>query len=79
MSDAGVLLFLLANDVDILPGCLGSGARGLGYNMLQGFCDAGAAGAAIIDVLQEDGDAAVKALKSDFGVRASFYKVVCRS
>jgi sorbose reductase len=53
-----------------------SGARGLGYEMTRAFCEAGAAGVGILDVLQEHGETAVKELNEDFGVSASFYKVV---
>jgi len=54
------------------------GARGLGYQMLRGLCEAGAAGVAIIDVLEEFGNEAVKEINKDFGVPASFYKVDVR-
>ncbi|KAF9507148.1 hypothetical protein BS47DRAFT_1488988 [Hydnum rufescens UP504] len=54
------------------------GARGLGYEMLRAFCEAGAAGAAIIDVLQEYGEEAIKEIHAEFGIPASFYRVDVR-
>ncbi|KAG8930935.1 hypothetical protein FRC02_003453 [Tulasnella sp. 418] len=53
------------------------GARGLGYEMLTAFCEAGAEGAAIIDILQ-DGDSAVKELNDAFNIPVSFYRVDVR-
>ncbi len=52
------------------------GARGLGFDILRGFCQAGAAAVGILDVLEDLGDAAVKILKEEFGIPALFYKVV---
>jgi len=54
------------------------GARGPGFEMLRAFCEAGAAGAAILDVLQEHGEEAIKELNADFGIPASFYRVDVR-
>ncbi|KAF8322609.1 NAD(P)-binding protein [Clavulina sp. PMI_390] len=54
------------------------GARGLGFEMLRGFCEAGAAGIAILDVLQEHGEEAIKEINTDFGIPASFYRVDVR-
>jgi len=47
--------------------------------MTRAFCEAGAAGVGILDVLEEFGQTAVNELKEDFGVKASFYKVVSRT
>jgi len=54
------------------------GARGLGYEILRAFCEAGCAGIAIIDVLQEHGEEAIKEIHADFGIPASFYRVDVR-
>jgi len=66
--------FSLAGKVVVVTG----GARGLGYEMLRGFCQAGATGVAIIDVLQEFADAAIDKLTKEFGVTAIFQKVDVR-
>lgn len=55
-----------------------SGARGLGFNMAEGFCQAGLKGIAILDVLTEHGDSAVRELFKKYHVPAQFYKVDVR-
>ncbi|KIO25059.1 hypothetical protein M407DRAFT_94541 [Tulasnella calospora MUT 4182] len=54
------------------------GARGLGYEMIRGFCQAGATAIGILDVLEDLGAESIGSLKSEFGVQASFYKVDVR-
>lgn len=66
--------FNLSERIAVVTG----GARGLGYEMARGLCEAGLAGIAIVDVLEEFGDSAVKQLHTDFGLTAKFYKVDVR-
>ncbi|KAH8922251.1 NAD(P)-binding protein [Atractiella rhizophila] len=66
--------FELKGKVAVVTG----GARGLGYEMARALCEAGLAGIAIVDILQEFGEAAIKELHADFGLTASFYKVDVR-
>jgi len=66
--------FSLKGKVVVVTG----GARGLGFDILRGFCQAGAAAVGILDVLEDLGDAAVKILKEEFGIPALFYKVDVR-
>jgi len=54
------------------------GARGLGYEMARSLCEAGLTGIAIVDILQEFGEIAIKELHADFGLTASFYHVDVR-
>ncbi|KEI37008.1 uncharacterized protein L969DRAFT_90064 [Mixia osmundae IAM 14324] len=46
--------------------------------MARALCEAGLAGIAIVDILQEFGETAIKELHADFGLTASFYKVDVR-
>ncbi|KAA1115897.1 hypothetical protein PGTUg99_017902 [Puccinia graminis f. sp. tritici] len=46
--------------------------------MARGLCEAGLAGIAILDILQEFGESAIKELHADFGLTASFYRVDVR-
>ncbi|KAI5807430.1 hypothetical protein DFH27DRAFT_319439 [Peziza echinospora] len=66
--------FCLDGKVAVVTG----GARGLGYCMSEALCDVGLKAIAILDVLQEHGDAAVTDLKERFNVQAQFYKVDVR-
>ncbi|KAA1080692.1 hypothetical protein PGT21_017322 [Puccinia graminis f. sp. tritici] len=66
--------FELTGKVAVISG----GARGLGYEMARGLCEAGLAGIAILDILQEFGESAIKELHADFGITASFYRVDVR-
>ena len=50
----------------------------MGYCMSEALCDVGLKAIAILDVLEEHGDAAVKALEAQFKVKAQFYKVDVR-
>jgi len=55
------------------------GARGLGYEMLRGYCQAGIAAAGILDIIQENGEVAVKQLNKDYPeVKVVFHKVDVR-
>ncbi|KAG8961852.1 hypothetical protein FRC05_005684 [Tulasnella sp. 425] len=53
-------------------------ARGLGYEMIRGFCQAGAKAVGILDVLVDVAEESINSLKNEFGVQASFYKVDVR-
>lgn len=66
--------FELTGKVAVVTG----GARGLGYEMSRALCEAGLAGIAIVDILQEFGESAIKELHADFGLTASFYRVDVR-
>jgi len=55
-----------------------SGARGLGYCMSEALCEVGLKAIAIMDVLQENGDATVAELHKKYNVAAAFYKVDVR-
>ncbi|KAG8940139.1 hypothetical protein FRC04_005623 [Tulasnella sp. 424] len=55
-----------------------TGARGLGYEMIRGFCQAGAKAVGILDVLVDVAEESINSLKNEFGVQASFYKVDVR-
>ncbi|KAG9014911.1 hypothetical protein FRB90_005151 [Tulasnella sp. 427] len=55
------------------------GARGLGYEMIRGFCQAGARAVGILDVMEDLGQESVKSLQDEFGIQASFYSVDVRS
>jgi NAD(P)-dependent dehydrogenase (short-subunit alcohol dehydrogenase family) len=55
------------------------GARGLGFNMAQALCEAGASGIAILDVLKQHGDAAAAELYEKCGTPAHFYQVDVRN
>jgi len=66
--------FSLKGKVAVVTG----GARGLGFSMAEGFCQAGLKGIAILDVLAEHGDKAVQDLFKQYGVPAQFYKVDVR-
>jgi NAD(P)-dependent dehydrogenase (short-subunit alcohol dehydrogenase family) len=60
---------------DVLLTEASSGARGLGYNMLEGMILAGCSGAAILDVLEDEGKAAAANLSALYGITVIFYKV----
>ncbi|PUU74222.1 hypothetical protein B9Z19DRAFT_1068372 [Tuber borchii] len=62
--------FSLVGKVCVVTG----GARGLGYNITEGFLQAGAQGAAILDILDE-GKAAAGALAKRYDALVLFYKV----
>ncbi|KAH9818022.1 hypothetical protein DFH28DRAFT_888937 [Melampsora americana] len=66
--------FELTGKVAVITG----GARGLGFEMARALCEAGLAGIAILDILQEFGESAIKELHADFGLTASFYRVDVR-
>ncbi|EGG08531.1 uncharacterized protein MELLADRAFT_77343 [Melampsora larici-populina 98AG31] len=66
--------FELTGKVAVVTG----GARGLGFEMARALCEAGLAGIAILDILQEFGESAIKELHADFGLTASFYRVDVR-
>jgi len=55
------------------------GARGLGYNMAEALCQAGVKGLAILDVLQDHGDAAAKQLSESCNTETQYYKVDVRN
>ncbi|CUS11541.1 unnamed protein product, partial [Tuber aestivum] len=63
--------FSLVGKVCVVTG----GARGLGYNMVEGFLQAGARGVAILDILETEGDAAAGALCKHYNTLVLFYKV----
>ncbi|PWW74839.1 NAD(P)-binding protein [Tuber magnatum] len=63
--------FSLVGKVCVVTG----GARGLGYNMTEGFLQAGARGVAILDILEAEGNAAAKRLLKRYDTPVLFYKV----
>ncbi|RPB00004.1 NAD(P)-binding protein [Choiromyces venosus 120613-1] len=63
--------FSLVEKVCVVTG----GARGLGFNMTEGFLQAGARGAAILDILEAEGEAAAETLTKSYDVPVFFYKV----
>lgn len=66
--------FDLSGKVAVISG----GARGLGYEMARALCEGGLAGIAILDILPEFGESAIKELHADFGLTASYYRVDVR-
>lgn len=54
------------------------GARGLGYSMAEGFCSVGCEAIALLDVLEEEGEASAKRLSDVYGCKAKFFKVDVR-
>lgn len=66
--------FCLDGKVAVVTG----GARGLGYCMSEALCEVGLKAIAIMDVLQEHGDAAAAELHKKYNVAAAFYKVDVR-
>lgn len=55
------------------------GARGLGFEMARALCESGVTGIAIVDILDDAGQEAIKELNTDFGVTSSFYRVDVRN
>ncbi|KAF8464367.1 hypothetical protein BDZ91DRAFT_729703 [Kalaharituber pfeilii] len=66
--------FCLDGKVAVVTG----GARGLGYCMSEALCEVGLKAIAIMDVLQEHGDAAAAELHRKYNVATAFYKVDVR-
>ncbi|RPB29552.1 NAD(P)-binding protein [Terfezia boudieri ATCC MYA-4762] len=66
--------FCLDGKVAVVTG----GARGLGFCMSEALCEVGLKAIAIMDVLQDHGDAAVAELHKKYNVAAAFYKVDVR-
>ncbi|CAZ84965.1 unnamed protein product [Tuber melanosporum] len=63
--------FSLVGKVCVVTG----GARGLGYNITEGFLQAGAQGAAILDILEDVGIKAADTLGKRYNTKVLFYKV----
>jgi len=66
--------FCLIGKVAVVTG----GARGLGFAMAEALCEVGCKAIAIMDVLQEHGDAAAEELNKKYNIAAAFYKVDVR-